>query len=805
MIKNYLKTAWRSLIRNKSYTAINVTGLAVGIAACLLIFLVVRFETSFDNFHKNKDRIYRLVTISKTPQGISCLAGVPMPTAPELRTDYPKIMAASVLKTDNEISLPETGSKTLKKFDEDGIFFIEPQFFKMFDYQWLLGDKNTALNEPNTVVLTQSAAEKYFGDWRDAVGKTLTYENNVNLKVTGILENIPANTDIDLRVVVSYSTLPYTNFKNALSDAGGIMGTHYCFMVLPDNATASNFNNNLAAFAKKYKTANHANDGLVLQSLNEMHYDSRFGVFTGKTFSKELIKALSLIGLFLLVIACVNFINIATAQAVNRSKEVGIRKVLGSSRKRLVLQFISETFMVTVFAVAIAICLSSLALPFLNQLLDIKLSQAFLSDQAVILFLTGLIFGVTFLSGFYPAIVLSGFNPIAALRNKIAANNSKGISLRRGLVVFQFCLAQVLLIGMLVIVSQMNFFKNYSLGFDKDSVVNLPIPGDSISHARLNALQNELLQQPGIKSVSFSLSSPSDDFYTNNYFKYNNSSKNTDFLTNFEWADASYFKLYNLKFIAGHPYENSDAIHGYVVNETLLKKLGVNDPKDALGKNIIIWNDKTKLAPIVGVVKDFNVSSLREEIPPVLLASWKDAYETINIKLVPGSDHLKQSLTSIERLWNDAFPKDVYQYQFLDKKIENFYKSEDQLSTLYKIFAGIAIFISCLGLYGLVSFMAVQRTKEVGIRKTLGASVSHIVYLFSKEFTVLISVAFAISTPIGWYLMAKWLEAFTYRISVGPGIFIVAIASSIIIAWLTVGYKAISAALANPVTSLKTE
>jgi len=805
MIKNYFKTAWRSLLRNKSYTAINVAGLSVGIAACLLIFLVIRFETSFDDFHKKKDHIYRVVTVLKTPQGAGYVAGVPMPTAAELRVDYPKLLAASILKTDDILTVSENGPKGVKKFGEDGVYFVEPQFFKVFDYDWMAGDKNTALNEPNTVVLTQNEAEKYFDNWRDAVGKTIKYENDNNLKVTGILKNMPANTDMDLRVVISYSTLPYTRFKNAFNDAGGIITSHYCFVVLPDNITVSDFNNNLAAFAKKYKPASRASDRLILQPLNEIHYDSRFGVFSGKTFSKELISALGLIGLFLLIIACVNFINIATAQAVNRSKEVGIRKVLGSNRKQLVFQFITETFIVTLFAVGLAICLSSVALPLLNQLLEIKLSQAFLADRIVVVFLTGLVLGVTFLSGFYPAIVLSAFNPITALKSKIAANNPRGISLRRGLVVLQFCLAQVFVIGTLVIICQMDFFKNYSLGFDKDAVINVPIPGDSVSHSRLNALQNQLLQQPGVKDISLSFSSPSDDYYTDNFFKYNNSVKKTDFLTRFEWADADYFKLYNLKFIAGRPYEKSEAIRGYVVNEALLKKLGIRDPNEAIGKNIIIWDDKTKLAPIVGVVKDFNVSSLREEIPPVLMASWKDSYQTINIKLQAGNSNVKQTLASIEKFWNGAFPNDVYQYQFLDDKIANFYKSEDQLSVLYKTFAGIAIFISCLGLYGLVSFMAAQRTKEVGIRKTLGASAAHIVYLFSKEFTLLILIAFAISAPLGWYFMNKWLQTFTYKITLGPEIFVLAIAASVVIAWMTVGYKAIRAALANPVNSLRSE
>lgn len=424
-------------------------------------------------------------------------------------------------------------------------------------------------------------------------------------------------------------------------------------------------------------------------------------------------------------------------------------------------------------------------------------------DGTVLIFLGGVIIGVTFLAGFYPAMVLSGFSPITALKNKIAASSTSGISLRRGLVVFQFCIAQILVIGTLIIISQMDYFRNASLGFDKEAVITVPIPNDSISHLKIKAIGNQLLQQPGIKDVSFSFTSPSDNNGWGSDFKYNNSPKKTDFGASLKWADAEYFKLYNLKFVAGGPYLNSDSLNGYVVNEALLKKLGVNDPKSAIGKYINLWDDKKRIRRITGVVKDFNISSLSQAIPPVLMGSWKDVYQTINIKLK--GNNLKQTLSSVEKLWNGTFPEYVYSYQFLDEKISLFYQQQDQLSALCKIFAGIAIFISCLGLYGLISFMAVQRTKEVGIRKTLGASVSHIVYLFSKEFTFLILIAFAISAPVGWYLMNKWLQAFAYKISIGPGIFILAIAASVIIAWLTVGYKAIRAALANPVISLRSE
>ncbi len=450
-----------------------------------------------------------------------------------------------------------------------------------------------------------------------------------------------------------------------------------------------------------------------------------------------------------------------------------------------------------------AIGLSFLLLPQINHLLELPLSLGSLSVPSILLFLIILILAVTVLSGLYPAILLSAFKPVEALKNKFTENSIKGVLLRRGLVTLQFSISQLLIIATVVILYQMNYLKNFPLGFNKDAVVNVPIPGDSISQSKLSALRNQLLQNSGIKEISYSFASPSDNYYMDNYFKFNNSATKTDFLTQFKWADAEYFKLYDMTFIAGGPYNSSDSVNGYVINETLMKKLNIINPQDAIGKYINIWDDKTKYAPITGVVKDFNVSSLKAEIPPVLMGSCKDFFGTMNIKLATGN--INAALTAIERIWNKTFPNDVYEYQFLDEKIAKFYGRESQLSLIYKLFAGIAIFISCLGLYGLVSFITVQRTKEIGIRKILGASVSNIVLLLSGEFTLIIIIAFAIAAPVAWYFMNDWLRAFAYRINLGPAIFLEAVIISILIAWATVGYKTVRAATTNPVKSLRTE
>ena len=802
MFKNYFKTAVRNLKRNKSFAIINVLGLAVGIAASLLIFLVIRFETSFDKFHSKKDRIYRVSSIYETQDGRDYAAGSSFPVAPALRIDFPQIKEVANIfkKGDEQITIEEAGQQ--KKFQSD-VYFAEPEFFNMFEFGWLAGNSKTSLSQPSSAVLTQEIAEKYFGNWRTAIGKTFKYNNKNEqvYKITGILENIPPNTDFPLGVVISYTTLKNTNIARSLDDWVSTFGNAYTFVVLPDKYSQVQFNKELAAFAKKHKPAEYAKDSYIAQPLATIHSDDRFGNFGDHFFSDSLVTALKLIGLFLILIACVNFVNLATAQAVNRSKEVGVRKVLGSNRKQLVAQFLSETGIITILALIVSVAIAYLILPFLNKFLHLRMAMD-LTDPSIIFFLLTVLIMVSFLSGVYPAIIVSGFNPITALKSKISPKMAGGLSLRRVLVVLQFGIAHIMIIGTLIVVSQMNYFRKATLGFDKAAIINVPIPGDSITRVKMGYLRDQFSKNPDIKNVSFSYNSPSSEGNWNSDFKFDHSTKNTNFPANLKWADADYFNTYNIQFLTGRPYQQSDTVREFVVNETLLKKLGITDPKQAIGKQIDFW-DGVKVAPIVGVIRDFNSYSLREPMAPVVLSTWKDVYQTINIKIKEGSEGAV--LPYVEKLWNESFPDYVYEYSFLDDTITEFYRQENQLSILYKIFAGIAIFISCLGLYGLVSFMAVQRTKEVGIRKVLGATARNIVYLLSKEFSLLIIIAFVIAGPIAYYIMHKWLQNYTYRISMGASIFLLAIIGSMVIAWITVGHRAIKAAIANPVKSLRTE
>ncbi|HVW15880.1 MAG TPA: ABC transporter permease [Mucilaginibacter sp.] len=798
MIKNYFKTAIRNLVRNKSYTFVNITGLVVGIAASLLIFLVLQYEQSFDNFHTKKDRLYRVVRISKNAEGREYRTGVPFPVTRGIRADYPQLENATAIMGDGgvEVKLQDKKGGIVKKFNEDNVFLAEPNFFKMFDFKMAIGRPETALKEINSLVLTKKTATKYFGDWKDAVGKTLNLYR-ANMKVTGILEDPPVNTDFPLSMVVSYITLEkQVNMNNWV----GIDDANYCFVQLPANYSVADFNKKLEAFVTRHMPPDHAGYNLVLEPISEMHYDSRFGNFNGRTFSKDLITALDLIGLFLVVVACVNFINLSTAQAITRAREVGVRKVLGGRRKQLVLQFLGETSLVCFISIILATALAAAMLPLLNGLLETQLSFDFWSNPSVILFLAIVFVAITFLSGFYPAIVLSGFNPILALKSKVIAQSSSGVSLRRALVVLQFAIAQVLVIGTLVVVSQMNYFKNADLGFSKKAIVNISYPGDSLSRTKVPFLESQLRGQAGIKELSFSRGMPvGADFATDLQLETNHTRK-ADLVVGVKIADTAYFNLYRLQLVAGWVYFPSDTASEFVVNEALLKKLNLGTPREALGKRVRVngW-----LRPIVGVVKDFHLNSLRDPIGPLVMMPFKNGYSSVNIQLQ--SANIKQAMAMLEKIWNKDFPDYVFQYAFVDQSVADYYKQENRLSALYTVFSGIAIFISCLGLYGLIAFMAVRRNKEIGIRKVLGASVGHIVYLLSREFTVLIAIAFVVASPVGYYFMHKWLQQYTFRIDLGVWYFVLTIALSLLIAWLAVGYSAVKAATANPVKSLRTE
>ncbi len=814
MFKNYFKIARRNLARNKSYAAINITGLAVGIAVCMVIFIIIQYQTSFDNFHSKKDRIYRVLTeYHHAGSGeVSYGKDLPFPLPLGMKTAFPQIeQVAPIFASQNDqLFVLDNDGNTRKVFKEQrGLFYTSPAFFKIFNFPLLAGSYES-LKDPDNVFLTKETAERYFGDWKTAMGKTIKlqmggfmFEHGTDvLKVSGILATMPSNSDFQLKVVVSFGTGFTGDYLSKSAEWNITVADFGCYILLPPNTSAANFNQQLNAYSEKVRSGSNK-DSHVIEPLDAEHYDTQVGDYSGKTISHQLLNVLWLIAAFILLIACVNFVNLSTAQAINRAKEVGVRKVLGSNKSQLQTQFIVETFLIVVSAILLAAGITILALPYVNRLLELSLSFNIFGDPSIILFLLTVTIVVTALAGFYPAIVLSRFNPVNALKNKLSSNTSNGISLRRGLVVFQFIIAQALIIGTLIIVRQMNYFMDQPLGFDKDAIVNVPFRVDSLRMSRFDYLRNQLLAINGVQAVSYSSHTPIEDNNdTWSTLKFNNATKEADFKAITKFADERYVPAYKLTLIAGRNLRPSIMTREFLVNESFVKSLGLSKPEDILNKEVAIWGDLIK-CPVVGVVKDFNDRSFRQELAPLLITTNITMYTQAGIKL--STKNIAGTMQSIKAVFDKTFPDFVYEYKFLDDKITSFYKQENQLSALYEIFAAIAIFLSCLGLYGLASFMAVQRIKEVGIRKVLGASAGSIVYLFSKEFIILIAIAFAIATPIAWYYMHQWLQAYAYRIDISWWLIAAGGLVAIIIALSTISFQAIKAALANPVKSLRSE
>jgi predicted permease len=796
MLKNYFKTAIRSLSRNKVYSLINTAGLAVGIAVCLVIFIFIEYEQSFDNFHPNRERIYRLLTKGEKQDSTSAVP-FPLPTA--IENDYPDWKVSGIFSQNNLlVNIPGRDGQTEKKFKEkSGGFLVQPSFFSIFHFSWLAGDPAKALQAKDAVVLTKAVAEKYFGDWKAAMGKTLKINGHSIVTVTGILADLPPNTDLRLKVIFPYSRANFSKNK----DWWTIDSNHGCYMLLPANTSPAMVNRLLAALSKKYRTADNKSIQ-VIQSLGEVHFDTKAGNFSGRTIAPDRIRNLWLIAVFILVIACVNFINLSTAQAVNRAREVGVRKVLGGKRWQLTKQFLLETGILVLTGVVLAVLITALLLRPVGNILDIPRSYHFFLTNNVPLFLVAITIGVTVLAGFYPALVLSAFNPIIALKSKLVARNAKGVSLRRGLVVFQFIIAQGLIIGTLLISKQLSYFENVPMGFDKNAIVSVPFPADSLGISKIDYLRNRLLAVKGIEQVSFSGAPPADDDNWWTGFNFDHAEKGTNFAAIQKWVDPNYLATYSLQLVAGKNISGNDSVKEFLVNEKLVEKLGFSDPHAVLNKEINLWNGFA-IGRIVGVVRNFYTASMRDSVAPVFMMNFKRGYNTAGIKMNAGS--LSSSLASIKGIWAGTFPDYVFEYQFLDEKIASFYKDETQLSKFYQLFAGIAIFLSCLGLYGLASFMAVQRIKEVGIRKVLGATIASIVYLFSREFVLLIGIAFVIAAPLAWYFVHQWVQNYVYRIPISGWVFMLGGMGALLVALITVSFQAIRAGKTNPANSLRSE
>ena len=817
MIKNYFTTALRHLLKNKGTAFINIIGLALGITCLLTILTVVRYELSFDRFHSDADRIYRIVRVSQIDGETEYRTGVSYPVPDALKAELTSTQKIAAMEYEGGIQVAiydnDPSGEILQRFQEkEGFVFLEPAFFDIFDFKgtdfhWIAGEPEISLKEPFTVVLTESLARKYFPQ-EEALGKTLKLENQIDVKVTGIVSDFPANSDFPFQMMVSYATLK-TWLRDNL-DWNSVSDMNQCYVLLKEGATREEVETQIdkihtarggAALAKfrSYK----------LQPLQEVHADARFGNFRNRIVSTETIWALAIIGFFIIFTAGINFVNLTTAQAVIHSKEVGIRKVMGSGRIQLIFQFLGETLIITFVAGVLALGAAELLMLYGGELFQVNPEKILIADPFVLFSLIFIILLITLLAGIYPALVLSGFNPVAALKNKINAGAQQGMRLRWGLVTLQFVIAQVFIIGTIVVVRQMEYFRNADMGFDPEAVISVRLPDNQIQ--TLQTLKNQWETNANIQAISFSFTVPSGTGKSGNWQDIRRKGApegEESIVFEHQSIDEHFLELYRIALLVGRNFLPTDTLQSIIINRTLAERVGFSQPSEAIGETMMIFN---QAFTVVGVTEDFHTSSLKDDIGYMAFTMIPGRYHTANIKLnvAPGTagstGQLQEAIGQIEKVWTTAYPEYVFEYQFLDESIAAYYREETRLSQLFKMLAGITIFIGCLGLYGLVAFMAVRRTKEVGIRKVLGASVQHILVLFSKEFITLVLIAFCIAGPIAFYVMQRWLSNFAYRIDMGASVFLVAIMASILIALLTVSYQSVKAALMNPVESLRNE
>jgi putative ABC transport system permease protein len=805
MLRNYFKTALRSLLRNRSYTFINVAGLTLGITVCLIIFQLLRYELEFDQIHPNSDRLYRVVRDAKNSSGVEKSTVTPYPFAQAFRNDFPDIPV-----TQFHFQYETLMTIGNEKSEATNIAFADSLFFEILGFEALSGNPKVELSQPGKVFVTESYLKKIGGE----KVKTIKLGNILELELAGVIKDPISPSHINVNMVASYRSL--AGIEEQLvgfpMDQWGLNSAGFSYILLPENQTKEQLEARFADFVNKYYPKEDADRQLYsLQPLSAIHFDQEYEDNPGtSTISLSILIVLGCIALFILVIACVNFINLSTALSIRKGKEVGVRKTLGAQRSQLALQYLSEAFLLTLIASIISVGIAEIATPLLGQFLEKKLSLSNLHDLTTLGFLSVLILITALFAGAYPALVLSKFNPIDALKSRFSMQQDSSVTLRKTLVVVQFFIAQVLIICTLVVASQIRYFQNKSMGFIKEAVINVPLPANK--NETLEALRTRLIAA-GISDVSFALSAPMGDYNFGTGMHRPDINSEEQYTVRIKPVDIHYKDVYGLELLAGRWfYESEEKAAGidkeeerqyaYILNEHALNALGFNSPEDAIGKHVRIGLNDIE-APVIGVVKDFNTSSLHNDLESVILLNFPSLYYDAGVKI--NMDNASAELKTVESVWTQLFPEHLYQYSFLDDYVNKLYQEEERMFTIIEIFAGIAIFIGCLGLFGLVSFMATQKVKEVAIRKTLGASSAQIVRLFSKEFIWLVIIAFVLAAPAAWYAMKLWLSEFAFKVNISWIAFAAGILFTLIISFITVGYRSMRAAQSNPVNALKSE
>jgi predicted permease len=790
MIKNYFKIAWRNLVKHKAFAAINIAGLAIGMACSIFILLWVQNELSYDRFHKNAGQIYRITARAGDFNAAVNCAGMP----PELKLQIPTV------KNFVRISHPasnvfEVGTR---KFEEKNVFYADSTFLEVFSFPLVKGNSKTALMRPDAVLITEDMATKYFGQ-ENAIGKSLRKNNGDNVTVTGILANIPSNSHLQFDFILPTSAIAQSD--NDLRTSTWMNFNYYAYIQLDKNfkATTSaveNLNRQINKIYKEHVDQAKLKVEFALQPLTRIHLHSNYQVDVTGHGNVQYVNIFFVVALFILAVACINFMNLATARSARRAKEVGLRKVVGADRKQLIGQFLGESVLISFLSLVIAIVTVWLLLPAFNDLAGKDLS-IYLFDGKLLVTLISIALITGLISGSYPALFLSRFRPVQVLKGNMRKMGTN-LVFRNGLVVVQFVVSIVLLAGTAVVYKQLTFIKNMNLGFDKSNMLYLPMTGEM--WGKQQALKTELKSNPLtanytiINDIPTNLTSGSVDV------DWEGKDPKSQIVFPTLFVDENFVSAFQMQMLAGRSFSTgfkADS-NNYILNEKAVKVMGM-DVATAVGKPLRLWESK---GTIIGVVKDFNYKPIQNPIEPLIIGLNRWGGFAV-VRTQPGKTEATiKALGKISSSLNPAYP---FSYGFLDQDLANLYKGEERMGQLFNLFAILAIFISCMGLYGLSAFMAEQRTKEIGVRKVLGASVFNVVYLLSTGFAGLIIIAVVIAVPLAWFAINSWLKSFAYRINADWTVFLAACVAVLIIALVTVSYESIKAAIASPVRSLRTE
>ncbi|MBO3697241.1 ABC transporter permease [Roseivirga sp. E12] len=807
MTKTFFLSIIRNLWKNRVTSAINVVALTLGLTSLLFLYVQERYENSFDMDQPMGDQIYRVNLTQNYPNRLLKTGNTQSMLVKSIRNEYPELEAAiQVIGPNFSLVTIDPGSSAEKVFEEDRkMLFADSAFLKYFDYDFIAGNKRTALDDPSSLVLSKRMVKKYYpefvGKEAGLLGKEVALFDSMRVYITGVIDTPPSNSNTPFQMLTS--TEIYYRMNNWDRDNWGNVSAGLTYVVLKEGQRPEDFEARFPQMVDKYRAKDDAEiTTYSLINLKDIHGDPQWGFSGNYTNDPSISIAFWALSLFIALSACINFINIQTAQVVTRAKEVGVRKVLGGSRLQLILQFLAETIFLTTISFFLAIWLTELALNGWNDLLSIVQMNMEI-DNSVWVFGIGLILFVSLLAGIYPAIKLSAYRPSEALRSGFSAltKNKSGLNLRQALVLTQFSITQLMIIGTIVVSVQMDYFVNKEMGFDKEEMIT--ITTFSPDKRQMDRLSQAMESMPEITSYSFASGPPMDAGRYSTSFREVGHEDKGDIRVRNKWVDHRYLDTYGIELVAGRNFradEYNDTIDNYIVNETLVKQLEVDSPQEAIGKLLRCYGTQAR---IIGVTKDFHIDRLNLPIEPMIMFPWRDQVNTANVKVA--SSNLPKVLKRLEGEWLQVFPSRSFQYETVDDFIKESYIVEDIMLKSIRIFSLVAIIIGCLGLYGLVSFMAVKRTKEIGIRKVLGASFGQILFSFSKRFYVLTFIAFLLSAPLAYQAMTLWLDNYIYRIPLSWDLFAIGLTVTLMLTLITVGYISFRAARTNPAVTLQVE